>query len=63
MSRGGFGRTRGRDPIALGYPDGAEVVGPWTAARYGAVMDSTTLLDLRSDDRAALLLVGLRGDW
>jgi hypothetical protein len=26
-------------------------------------MDTAELLALRSDDRAALLLVGLRGDW
>ncbi|CCG01124.1 protein of unknown function [Blastococcus saxobsidens DD2] len=26
-------------------------------------MDTADLLALRSDDRAALLLVGLRGDW
>ncbi|SFF01346.1 hypothetical protein [Blastococcus tunisiensis] len=30
---------------------------------YARVMDPADLLALRSDERAALLLIGLRGDW
>ncbi|SEL95782.1 hypothetical protein SAMN04515665_12445 [Blastococcus sp. DSM 46786] len=30
---------------------------------YRGPMDTADLLALRSDDRAALLLIGLRGDW
>lgn len=30
---------------------------------YARAMDPADLLALRSDERAALLLIGLRGDW
>ncbi|MGY1723994.1 hypothetical protein [Blastococcus sp. SYSU DS0533] len=36
---------------------------PRRASAYRGLVDTADLLALRSDDRAALLLIGLRGDW
>jgi hypothetical protein len=46
-------------------PDGAFRAPPADVATpaYGRAMPMDHLLALRTDERAALLLVGLRGDW